>query len=102
MIEEISPSKGLLSKGAPFENFKYCMGNRFFEDFHVKKHLRVLGILFEAFFKKTIFKGFPPFECFHGTETGFPGKYSFCYSHLIFFLPPPAHPITLALIILFW
>lgn len=50
MIEEISPSKSLLSKGAPFENFKYCMGNIFFEDFHVKKHLRVLGILFEAFF----------------------------------------------------
>lgn len=54
MIEEISPSKGLLSKGAPFENFKYCLGNIFFEDFHVKKQLHVLGILFEAFLKNNI------------------------------------------------
>lgn len=64
MIEEISPSKGLLSKGAPFENFKYCMGNIFFEDFHVKKQLHVLGILFESSFLKTIFKGFPPSNVF--------------------------------------
>lgn len=53
MIEEISPSKGLPPEGAPFENFKYCMGNIFFEDFHVKKQLHVLGILFEVEKKKT-------------------------------------------------
>lgn len=71
MIEEISPSKGLPPEGAPFENFKYCMGNIFFEDFHVKKQLHVLGILFEVEKKKkhTIFKGFSLFGCFYVTES---------------------------------
>ena len=49
MIEEISPSKSFTPEGAPFENFKHCMGNVFFEDFHVKKQLHDLGILFEVF-----------------------------------------------------
>ena len=58
MIEEISPSKSFTPDGAPFENFKHCMGNVFFEDFYVKKHLHDLGILFEVFFKQYL-KDFP-------------------------------------------
>lgn len=58
MIEEISPSKSFTPEGAPFENFKHCMGNVCFEDCHVKKQLHDLGILFEVFLK-TILKGFP-------------------------------------------
>lgn len=63
MIEEISPSKSFTPEGAPFENFKHCMGNVCFEDFHVKKQLHDLGILFEVFLK-TILKGFPPLNAF--------------------------------------
>lgn len=63
MIEEISPSKSFTPEGAPFENFKHCMGNVCFEDFHVKKQLHDLGILFEVFLK-TILKGFPPLNVF--------------------------------------
>lgn len=59
MIEEISPSKSFTPEGAPFENFKHCMGNVFFEDFHVKKQLHDLGILFEVFFLKQYLKDFP-------------------------------------------
>ena len=58
MIEEISHSKSFTPDGAPFENFKHCMGNVFFEDFHVKKQLHDLGILFEVFFKQYL-KDFP-------------------------------------------
>ena len=57
MIEEISPSKSFTPEGAPFENFKQCMGN-VLEDFHVKKQLHDLGILFEVFFKQYL-KEFP-------------------------------------------
>ena len=53
MIEEISPSKSFTPEGAPFENFKHYMGN-IFEDFHVKKQLHDLGILFEVFFFNNI------------------------------------------------
>lgn len=76
MIEEISPSKGLPPEGAPFENFKYCMGNIFFEDFHVKKQLHVLGILFEVK-KKQYLKDFPPLDVFMLQKTDFLGKCSF-------------------------
>lgn len=69
MIEEISPSKSFTPEGAPFENFKHCMGN-VLEDFHVKKQLHDLGILFEVFFK-TIFKGFPPLNVFMLLSTTF-------------------------------
>ena len=69
MIEEISPSKSFTPEGAPFENFKHCMGN-VLEDFHVKKQLHDLGILFEVFLK-TIFKGFPPLNVFMLLSTTF-------------------------------
>jgi hypothetical protein len=76
MIEEISPSKGLPPEGAPFENFKYCMGNIFFEDFHVKKQLHVLGILFEVEKKKNTqyLKDSPSLDAFMLQKADFLGK----------------------------
>lgn len=97
MMEEISPSKSFTPEGAPFENFKHCMGNVFFEDFYVKKQLHDLGILFEVFLK-TIFKGFPPLNVFWLLSTTFL-KMLLYSSSLLFFSFFPF--ITIPLIILF-
>ena len=85
MIEEISPSKSFTPEGAPFENFKHYMGN-IFEDFHVKKQLHDLGILFEVFFL-TIFKGFPPLNVFMLLSTAFLKNVILCSSGLLFIFP---------------
>ena len=74
------------------------MGNVFFEDFHVKKQLHDLGILFEVFFK-TIFKGFPPLNVFMLLSTAFLKNVILCSSGLLFFSFSPI--INLPLIILF-
>lgn len=98
MIEEISPSKSFTPEGAPFENFKHCMGNVFFEDFHVKKQLHDLGILFEVFFKNNI-ERISPFECFHVTKYRFFEK---CYSLLKWFASLFIFSPLLPCLLLFW